>query len=367
MFTPKSPATRATCEEVDAAEASLPVAELIDLAVAGASVEDFKFPVVQFPVRLESDLRSRGFMVFASVDSLVGAVGAVARIDGDAIHVTGTADGALVDSLAHTSAFGSTPEIKGTARWVIRALAAARGVVPSSIHDLYLAMGQAKAGGFTVPAMNVRDDGLRHGACRIPRRQRPQRRCVHLRDRPIGNRLHRAASARVRCRDPGRGAARGLRGSDLHPGRPLQVNAKKYATPERDKELETLRKLIREEIAAGFCNIDIDTSTLVDLDKPTLDEQQVVNCDAARRLHGVHSRPSSPLGVTISVGGEIGEVGGKNSDVHELHAFMDGLLKALKARGPGSRASARSACRPGPRTEGSSRPTARCAPTSSWT
>src|SRR4029078_1826884 len=37
--------------------------------------------------------------------------------------------------------------------------------------------------------------------------------------------------------------------------------------------------------------------------------------------------------VTVSVGGEIGEVGGKNSDVHELHAYMDGFNAALRQRG----------------------------------
>jgi thiamine biosynthesis protein ThiI len=51
LFTPRVPATRSTHATVDAAEASLPVGELIDLAVAGASVEDFKFPMVQSPVR----------------------------------------------------------------------------------------------------------------------------------------------------------------------------------------------------------------------------------------------------------------------------------------------------------------------------
>jgi fructose/tagatose bisphosphate aldolase len=35
----------------------------------------------------------------------------------------------------------------------------------------------------------------------------------------------------------------------------------------------------------------------------------------------------------VSVGGEIGEVGGKNSDVHELHAYMKGFNTALKTRG----------------------------------
>ena len=61
----------------------------------------------------------------------------------------------------------------------------------------------------------------------------------------------------------------------------VQTNAKKYNSPERDKELDILRALIKEEIAAGFYNIDIDTSTLVDLDKPTLDEQQEVNVTLA--------------------------------------------------------------------------------------
>jgi thiamine biosynthesis protein ThiI len=42
LFTPRAPATRARIEQVDAAEASLPLAELIDLALKGAAVEDFK-------------------------------------------------------------------------------------------------------------------------------------------------------------------------------------------------------------------------------------------------------------------------------------------------------------------------------------
>ncbi len=44
-------------------------------------------------------------------------------------------------------------------------------------------------------------------------------------------------------------------------------------------------------------------------------------------------RQHEPQGVTVSVGGEIGEVGGKNSDVHELHAYMKGFNRKLKERG----------------------------------
>ena len=110
----------------------------------------------------------------------------------------------------------------------------------------------------------------------------------------------------------------------------MQTNAKKYNSPERDKEIDGLRALIKEEIAAGFFNIDIDTSTLVDLTKPTLPEQQEVNVQLAADFTAF-IREHEPRGVTVSVGGEIGEVGGKNSDVHELHAYMDGFNAALKA------------------------------------
>jgi fructose/tagatose bisphosphate aldolase len=124
----------------------------------------------------------------------------------------------------------------------------------------------------------------------------------------------------------------GFTGPIFIQGDHVQTNAKKYNSSERDQELETLRALIKEEIAAGFYNIDIDTSTLVDLDKPTLDEQQDVNVTLAAD-YAAFIRKHEPAGVTVSVGGEIGEVGGKNSDVHELHAYMKGFNRKLKERG----------------------------------
>ena len=41
-------------------------------------------------------------------------------------------------------------------------------------------------------------------------------------------------------------------------------------------------------------------------------------------------------GVTISVGGEIGEVGTQNSTVEELRAYLDGYRRELEARAPGA-------------------------------
>jgi fructose/tagatose bisphosphate aldolase len=110
-----------------------------------------------------------------------------------------------------------------------------------------------------------------------------------------------------------------------------QVNHKKYqADPEA--EVGEVKKLIAEEIGAGFYNVDVDTSTLVDLDQPTLKEQQRANYERAAEITAF-IRSLEPPGVTVSVGAEIGEVGMKNSTVEELHAFMQGYNQSLAALG----------------------------------
>jgi fructose/tagatose bisphosphate aldolase len=123
----------------------------------------------------------------------------------------------------------------------------------------------------------------------------------------------------------------GFRGPLFVQGDHFQINAKKYAA-DPEGEVGAVKALIREAVAAGFYNIDIDTSTLVDLSQPTLDTQQRVNYERAAELTEA-IRGEEPQGVTISVGAEIGEVGGKNSTIEEQHAFVDGYRVALAARG----------------------------------
>ena len=346
LFTPANPLTRATDAEVDAAEASLPLADLIELAVSGTIVEDFRWPMVESTAqrhdarltdtittaRRRDGTKDTIHMAFSSLDELVSAVAPVATIDGDAITVKGQAGPDLIDSLAHTAAFGATPEIKGTARWVIRALAAEKGVRPSSIHDLYLAMGRGEAGGFTVPAMNIRMATYytARAVFRAANQAGAGAFIFEIARSEIGyteQRPHEYAAVVLAA-----ALREGHEGPVFFQGDHVQVNLKKYKSPDRDKELDALRTLIREEVAAGFYNIDIDTSTLVDLDKTTLDEQQAVNCDLCADFTK-YIREHEPKGVTVSVGGEIGEVGGHNSNVHELHAFMRGYIKALADKG----------------------------------
>jgi fructose/tagatose bisphosphate aldolase len=239
-----------------------------------------------------------------------------------------------IDNLVHTAVFGATPEEKGTARYEILQAGAAEGIRFASIHDLYCAMGRGDAGGFTVPAINVRAMAYDTGRAviRAAKRLNAGAFILEIARSEIGyteQRPHEYAAVMMSA-----ALREGFRGVLFLQGDHVQTNAKKYNSAERDKELETLRVLIREEMAAGFFNVDIDTSTLVDLDKPTLDEQQQVNCELAADFTA-YIRAHEPRGVTVSVGGEIGEVGGKNSDVHELHAFMKGYGAALAQKGQG--------------------------------
>src|SRR6202171_2978635 len=274
--------------------------------------------------------------MFKSLKEMSDAVKPAATVLSDRVSVTspGAVSGELVDRLAWTAVFGEDAELRGTARWIIRSLAAAAGIRPTSIHDLYLGMGRGAVGGFTVPAINVR--AMAYDTARAVIRSAKNLNAgafiFEIARSEIGyteQRPHEYAAVVIAA-----ALREGFTGPLFIQGDHVQVSAKKYDSPDRDKELDALRVLILEEIAAGFYNIDIDTSTLVDLSKPPLAEQQDVNVTLAADF-AAFIRHREPQGVTVSVGGEIGEVGGKNSDVHELQAYMDGFNTKVKERGPG--------------------------------
>jgi fructose/tagatose bisphosphate aldolase len=107
----------------------------------------------------------------------------------------------------------------------------------------------------------------------------------------------------------------------------FQVNAARFKE-NPDKEMEGLQALIVDAISSGFYNIDIDSSTLVDLSKPDLKKQQLLNYEVCAKLTQF-IRHVDPKGITISVGGEIGEIGHQNSTPEDLRAFMAGLDERL--------------------------------------
>lgn len=233
-----------------------------------------------------------------------------------------------MDRLARAAVFGDA-DAKEHARWMIWELGQAVGARPASIQDLYLARGRGETHGFTVPAINVR--GMAYDTARSIFRT-----AIELN---AGAFLLEIARSEIAYTDqrPAEYVAvmlaaalrEGFRGPVFIQGDHFQVNAKKFAA-DRSTEVDAVKSLAREAIAAGFYNIDVDTSTLVDISKATLDEQQRLNYEVGIDILNA-VRELEPDGVTISVGGEIGEVGTQNSTVEELRAYMDGFNRRLPA------------------------------------
>ncbi|MCU0625926.1 MAG: class II fructose-bisphosphate aldolase [Gemmatimonadaceae bacterium] len=257
----------------------------------------------------------------------------VTVVDG---HVTVTRPELLaterMDAVVWAAVFGDGEE-KDYARWLLWEVGQQVGVRCASIHDLYMARGRGECGGFTVPAINVRAasydtaraifrtaNRLDAGAfiLEIARSE-----IAYTEQRPVEYVAVMIAAA----------LREGFRGPLFIQGDHFQVNHKKFAA-DPVAEVNAVKQLVTEAVAAGFYNIDVDTSTLVDLSRPTLDEQQrpnyTVAVDICRFVRG-----AEPQGVTISLGGEIGEVGTENSTPDELHAFMRGFNRVLAEQAPG--------------------------------
>lgn len=234
------------------------------------------------------------------------------------------------DRLVARAVFGEAAE-RDAARWLLWEVGQAVGVRPASIHDLYLARGRGECGGFTVPAINVRM--MAYDTARAVFRAALAGDAAAI--------ILEIARSEIAYTDQrpaeyvsvmiGAALREGYHFPLFIQGDHCQVNHKKFLA-DPAAEVGEVKKLIAEEIAAGFYNIDVDTSTLVDLSQPTLDLQQRENYERAVEITQF-IREREPAGVTVSVGAEIGEVGMKNSTVEELHAFMQGYNRALAARG----------------------------------
>jgi fructose-bisphosphate aldolase, class II len=174
------------------------------------------------------------------------------------------------DRLVWLAVFGSSAE-REAARWLLWELGQVTGARPASINDLYLARGRGECGGFTVPAMNVRM--LAYDTARaIFRAARGGKAGAIILE------IARSEIAYTEQRPAEYVAvmiAAALREGYTLPlfiqGDHCQVNHKKYQS-DPEGEVGEVKKLIAEEVGAGFYNIDVDTSTLVDLSQPTLAE-----------------------------------------------------------------------------------------------
>jgi fructose/tagatose bisphosphate aldolase len=218
-------------------------------------------------------------------------------------------------------------EDKAKFAWVIWEVATQVGIRPASINELYRARGRGECSGFTVPAINIRTltYDIARALFRVANKLNAGAFILEIARSEIGYTDQRPLEYAAVCMAAA--IKEDYKGPIFLQGDHFQLKAKDYQA-DKERALSEIKKLIREAIAAGFYNIDIDASTLVDLSKPSLEEQQHENAWVTAELTRF-IRELQPEDVTISIGGEIGEVGGKNSTPEDLHAFMQSYMKQL--------------------------------------
>ncbi len=274
--------------------------------------------------------------VAGSVKELLAALDGIVRIEGERLVVVDEA--ALrtrgIYDLAWTATFSEDEPTVEAARWIVWEASQETGARSASIHELYMARSRNEYQGMTVPALNLRCQAFDMARVTLETASKNDSAAVifelaRSEQTYTFQRVFEYATSVLA------GAiAAGWKGPVFLQGDHYQFNAKKYAA-DPEKMTEEIRKACRDAIAAGYRNIDIDSSTLVDLSHPTLDAQQHENYMRAAELTAL-IRSLETDGVTVSVGGEIGEVGKKNSTPEELKAYLDGYRRELESRARGA-------------------------------
>lgn len=234
----------------------------------------------------------------------------------------------VMDDMIFDTVFEADEETRKAKLLLVKEACKAAGAIPASIEGLYEAMGKSYPG-FTVPAMNIR--GMTYDSAKAVFRtakkldvnamifEIARSEIGYTKQQPLEYSTVVLAAA----------VKEGYAGPVFIQGDHFQVilkNYKKEAAP----EVNYVKDLIKRAIDAEFYNIDIDTSTLVDLTPADIKEQQRPNFSVAAELAAV-IRSVQPKGVTVSIGGEIGEIGGKNSNADELRAFIGGFNEIFKS------------------------------------
>lgn len=200
------------------------------------------------------------------------------------------------------------------------------GLKGASIYPLYEFFSHSFLG-FTVPAFNLR--GMTYDVARrifrVAKRLRVGAFIFEIARSEMGYTKQRPLEYAVVILSAA--LREGFEGPIFLQGDHFQFNRRAFlANPEAEKE--AIKRLIQEALAAQFYNIDLDASTLIDLEKEDIYEQQRRNFEITAEM-AQYVRSLEPEGITVNLGGEIGEIGGKNSTPEELRAFMRGFQESF--------------------------------------
>lgn len=271
--------------------------------------------------------------VAASVGELRVCLDGIAHFDEDRLVLDDVAafreDG--IRDVVWSATFSEDDATVEAARWIVWEASQELGCRSASIHDLYMARSRGEYSGWTQPAINLRTQvfDMAAAGCRaameldagLPIWELARSEQAYTYQRP-GEYITSVLAGCIHA---------GWQGPVFVQGDHYQWNARNYAA-DPEKVTGALHEATLNALSVGYGNIDIDSSTLVDISFESLDAQQQVNYTRAAELATL-IRQNEEL--VISIGGEIGEVGKDNSTPEELRAYLDGFDREYKARAGG--------------------------------
>ncbi len=268
--------------------------------------------------------------VAASVSELVSYLDGICRIEGERLVIEDVAAfrATGIKDVAWSATFSEDEAVVEAARWIVWEASQELNCRSASIHELYMARSRDEYSGWSEPAINLRTQvfDMAAAGCRAamelgagsPIWELARSEQAYTFQRP-GEYITSVLAGAIHA---------GWEGPIFIQGDHYQWNAKSYAV-DPDQVTDALHKATLNAMSVGYGNIDIDSSTLVDLSYDLLDEQQKENYTRAAELAAL-IRENEEL--VISIGGEIGEVGKSNSTPEELRAYLDGFNKDFAAR-----------------------------------
>ena len=267
--------------------------------------------------------------MFGNIEELKSFLKGKCEIQGDSIKIVDEkAFRAAARELAENSSVNADEAVRDACRWVIVEGGQELGIIVASIHDFYMAAGKGEVKGISVPAINIRGFTFDTALAVFES-------CKNKNNTAVIFEIARSEMEYTFQRPPEYTSSvmaaaifAGYVGPLFMQGDHFQLRRSRFLK-DKSSEMQAVRDLIKEAVTGGYFNIDIDASTLVDIDQPTLYEEQRNNYEMTVAMTE-YIREIQPAGVTISVGGEIGEVGNRNSTIEDLEAYMKGIKDNAK-------------------------------------
>jgi len=224
-----------------------------------------------------------------------------------------------MQNLVREAVFGKN---KKGAQEKIKETAERNGIWATSTQKLYEKIAKENHQGFTVPALNIRTltFDIAKAVFRAAEKEEAGAFIFEIARSEID--YTGQSSEEYIAAILGAAIEEDFKGPLFFQGDHFKVNSRKYSINKKE-EMESLKDLIKKAIKTGFYNIDIDCSTL----KP-LKENFSLTAELTSFI-----RKIEPKGLIVSVGGEVGEIGGKNTSLEEFKEFVEGYNQELSRYG----------------------------------